>query len=320
MTGPGWILVLALGSAGLAAPPDAQELLASARGLYASAAYEEALAVLGTAEAVEPGVALELERYRALCLFALGQRDAARAALATLVGQHPLYVPTEADLPPTLVSMVHEVRRELLPDIARRTYADVRAQLASGQTAVAVPALERVVQITGDPDVSGVEGMADLRLLADGFLALAKATAAAAPPPETAPTSGSAEAVPAAEPTTGTNGTTTDTPAAASGAAASRALYTAADADVAQPGIIEQEIPPWWINSSSRSGMTFTGYLRVVIDETGAVESAAMLRPVHPGYDPELLRVAKQWRYTPALKDGKPVRFLKVIQIVVRDI
>lgn len=279
------------------AAPDGQEVqmvLASARGLYASAAYEEALAALGDTESVEPEVAAEMDRYRALCFFALGNTDAARASVVKLVQRSPLYVPAEADVPPRLLTMLHEVRRELLPDIARKEYADIRGQLPEKRPET-IPTLEQIVRITSDPDVSGIEGMEDLRLLADGFLTLAKA---AAPPP----------APPASRPA--------DTPSPA--APADRpVIYTAADTDVVPPQTLDQTLPPW--NSTSRTGMTFTGYLRVLIDESGLVETAALLRTIHPLYDPQLLRAAENWRFAPAKKSGSPVKYLKVVRIVVKD-
>jgi hypothetical protein len=287
--------------------PTAQELLANARGLYASAAYEEALAALGSAAAADPAVAAEIERYRALCHFALGNPEAARTAVANMVDQHPLYVPSEADVPPRLLAMLHEVRREMLPDIARRSYAEIRGELTAGRARGAAPALERIVLLASDPDVHDVEGMDDLRLLADGFLALAKAANGPAAPAPSTTTSAEASEVDASA-----------APGAAS-APPARTIYTAADTDVVAPQTVDQTLPPWALNRSSRTGMTFNGYIRIIIDESGSVESAMLLRTVHPAYDPELLRAAKNWRFTAARKDGAPVKYLKVIQVVMKD-
>jgi TonB family protein len=307
MTPSTLLLFVALATGGVAAP-DAQELLATVRGLYAEAAYEEVLAALEGAEPAEPAAVLEVERYRALCLFALGQRDAARNALARIVERDPLYVATEADVPPRMVSMLHEVRRELLPGIARRAYADVRDQLAGGKATDAAPTLERIVRMTSDPDVNGVEGMEDLRLLADGFLTLAKAAQPAKPS-----TSAQSETGIPATPV-GTNGS----PGSA-GPPPPPPIFTAADTDVVQPQPIEQDMPPWSVNRGPRTGMTFSGYLRIVISEDGTVDSANLVRPIHPAYDTDLLRAARYWRFTPAQKDGKPVRFLKIVRISIKD-
>ena len=36
-----------------------------------------------------------------------------------------------------------------------------------------------------------------------------------------------------------------------------------------------------------------------------------------PLYDRMLLAAAKGWKYRPAMKDGQPVRFLKIIQVTL---
>jgi TonB family protein len=46
--------------------------------------------------------------------------------------------------------------------------------------------------------------------------------------------------------------------------------------------------------------------VELTIDEAGKVESVKM---VAPGSDPDLLRVAKEWRFIPALRDGRPVAY-----------
>ena len=50
----------------------------------------------------------------------------------------------------------------------------------------------------------------------------------------------------------------------------------------------------------------------------GNVQEAVMIRSVHPGYDAELLRAARNWRYVPARKDGKPVKFARVINVLLK--
>jgi TonB family protein len=201
-------------------------------------------------------------------------------------------------VPPRLLTVLHEVRREMLPDIARKSYADIRAQLTERQPQT-VPALERIVRMASDPDVSGVEGMEDLRLLADGFLTLARA--AAPPPPPSAPAA-------------------TGTTSPAKPAPAERPIYTAADTDVVGPQTLDQTMPPFYGNRTSRTGLTFSGYVRVLIDESGVVESVALLRAIHPLYDQELLEAAANWRFTPAQKDGRPVRYLKVVRVIIKDL
>jgi TonB family protein len=63
--------------------------------------------------------------------------------------------------------------------------------------------------------------------------------------------------------------------------------------------------------------MPYRGRLELVIDTDGRVESATLLDSVHPSYDQVLLRAAREWTYEPALKDGQPVKFRKVLAINV---
>ena len=42
-----------------------------------------------------------------------------------------------------------------------------------------------------------------------------------------------------------------------------------------------------------------------------------MRQPVHPSYDPILLAATESWRFDPALKDGRPVRYRKFIPVFV---
>jgi TonB family protein len=57
-------------------------------------------------------------------------------------------------------------------------------------------------------------------------------------------------------------------------------------------------------------GIQITGVpvLEAVISENGTVESVRMLKPTDPKLEDLLLDAVKQWRFRPAMKDGKPVR------------
>src|SRR5262249_18364279 len=73
--------------------------VATARELYAAAAYEDALAVLNKLRATDtrPEDTSSIEQYRAFCLLALGRRDDAEAAIAAVVSRAPSYHPSDAD-------------------------------------------------------------------------------------------------------------------------------------------------------------------------------------------------------------------------------
>ena len=57
------------------------------------------------------------------------------------------------------------------------------------------------------------------------------------------------------------------------------------------------------------------GVIEVIIDETGAVESARMRVSLNAAYDRIVLEAAKNWQYQPASVDGVPVRFRKLVQV-----
>jgi TonB family protein len=59
----------------------------------------------------------------------------------------------------------------------------------------------------------------------------------------------------------------------------------------------------------------YSGYLDLLLDEQGHVESVAIVRSIQARYDPLLLDAARKWTFKPATKDGKPVRFRYTMEI-----
>jgi hypothetical protein len=55
----------------------------------------------------------------------------------------------------------------------------------------------------------------------------------------------------------------------------------------------------------------------VVLTAQGAVESATVREPDSAGLAPQVIRAALDWRYSPALRDGVPVRYRMVVQVMV---
>jgi hypothetical protein len=43
-----------------------------------------------------------------------------------------------------------------------------------------------------------------------------------------------------------------------------------------------------------------------------------VVESVHPIYDALLLSAARTWKYEPAKLDGKPVRYVKLIEVVLK--
>ena len=55
----------------------------------------------------------------------------------------------------------------------------------------------------------------------------------------------------------------------------------------------------------------------VVLTAQGTVESAAARNPDAAGLAPQVVRTVLGWRYNPALRDGVPVRYRMVVQVVI---
>src|SRR5512138_1369168 len=106
----------------------AQDSLSAARDLYASAAYEDALAVLSrlNAAGLRPDDGRTAEQYRALCLIALGKTAEASRAIESVVASQPLYRPSEGDVSPRVRSAFSEVRQRVLPGLVQQRYAQYK--------------------------------------------------------------------------------------------------------------------------------------------------------------------------------------------------
>jgi TonB family protein len=284
----------------LVAPAHAQDgPLAGARDLYSSARYDEALAILNNLRSQEsnnPATLRSIEQYRSLCLLALGRAAEAEVAIAAVVASDPMYQPSETEAGPRVRTAFSEVRQRQLPDIARTRYAAAKSAFDRKEFATAEQQFRDLLRLIDDPDMGGRLG--DLRLLVSGFVDLA--TASAAPPPEPKPEP-RREEPPAAVPT--------------APAPDPQRVFTSEDEGVMQATPIRQDVPrvPQQVASQTRD----RGLLEVTIDEQGRVILAKIRMSLHPLYDSLLLAAARDWRYQPAVQNGRPVKFRKVIQITV---
>jgi hypothetical protein len=287
-------------AAGLAAPALAQEgPLAVARDLYASARYDEALAMLNGVRQQESGNPINLrsiEQYRSLCLLALGRGAEAEAAIAVVVASDPMYQPTETEASPRVRTAFSEVRQRQLPDIARTRYASAKASFDKKDYSSAEHQFRELLRLIDDPDMGGRLG--DLRMLVSGFVDLS--AAASAPPPEPKPEARREEVAP---------------PTPAPAVPDPQKIYTSEDEGVSPATPIRQEVPrvPVQVVNQTRE----RGILDVTIDEQGRVISATIRLGLHPIYDSQILVAAREWRYQPATLNGRPVKFRKIIQITV---
>jgi hypothetical protein len=93
-------------------------------------------------------------------------------------------------------------------------------------------------------------------------------------------------------------------------AAVAARVYTAADTNVVPPVPLGLFLPPPPSDPGDRRCA-----VQIVIDATGAVESAKLVGSRIASRDYWWVAVAKAWRFQPATRDGRPVRFLASIPI-----
>jgi TonB family protein len=299
----------------------AADTLDLVRQLYASADYESALEALNRLAPADGAAAgAESERFRALCLMALGRPAEAEVVFERIIRADPSYQPDEQE-PPRVRAAFAAVRSRLLPDLVRTMYAEAKAKYDGKDLAAAAAGFERTLRLL-DSLESADPALADLRTIANGFLDLSRTAAPPASPPPT----------PAREPATAAAPPTEVPPKPASASRteprretdAAPPTYTVATGGttgerITPPEAITQVLPPWnpaWFGAQFQS--EFRGAVEVMIDQNGAVIAARMVDAVHPAYDQQLLEAARGWRYVPAQRNGKPVASTKRVDIVLR--
>jgi TonB family protein len=273
-----------------------RDVVGAARDLYASARYDEALAVLNDLRPADAANAVSdrksIEQYRSLCLLALGRGSEAESAIAAVVTADPSYQPNEVEASPRVRTAFSDVRRRLLPEIASSRYADAKALFDRKDYPNAAEQFRQVLALLNDQDMGGK--LPDLRTLASGFLDLA--VAAATPPPESAKPIVAAPAPPPPVPQADPNRT-----------------YTMLDREVVAPVVLHQQMPR--LTPSMKAQAKERGVVEIVVDEQGRVTNVTIRESVQPMYDAALLSAARDWKYQPATFNGKPVRYRKMIQI-----
>jgi TonB family protein len=278
--GAAFVLMALAAGPQLAAQSSAPTPVGAAVQLYENASYAEALQALDRldASAVSAGERPVVLQYRALCFVALDRTPEAIAALEAMVAQFPEFTPGP-EVPPRVQRLFQETRARVLPAIVRERYAAGRAAYDAGDYAAAVTQFDRVI---GFGAMGGRE-LSDLAVLARGFQDLAR------------------ERLEQPEPNPG--------------GAPARGETAPKPPSVTPPVVIDQRMPPWPARvplDGHRNGM-----LEIVIGTDGSVARAAMRRSVHPVYDQMLLAAARQWRYTPATRDGRPAAYVKELRIDV---
>ncbi len=313
------------------------EALTRVKDLYQSAAYDEALELLDGLQAdpaSQDGTAIA--EYRVFCLVALNRTAEARSAIEALVTANPFHQPSEAQASPRIRAAFREVRRAVFPGLVQRSYAGARAAF-DRKEAQAVAAFDLVVTLLDDPDAQTITGLSDLRTIAVGFRDLAKAVAGAATPAPSpvaeqtdagGPQPAAQEALvsqidaPAPPPTTTPVDAVPSRPAAptdpASEPVAAAPVGRDGDVGVVGPVALLQTLPRWIPGVIDDRRREFRGTLELVIDDTGSVLRATVQRSIHPQYDPLLLAAVPAWKFRPATRNGTPIAYVKLVEIVLK--
>jgi hypothetical protein len=149
------------------------------------------------------------------------------------------------------------------------------------------------------PDIGS--DLSDLKMLADGFSTLAQKQL---PPPLPARAAENQAAI--------------GRPAASPAPEVPAHIFTIGDEDVIPPAPVIQNIPRWEAPNAMFQGTTYTGSIEVVIDETGSVVGANIRDKINAIYDPLIVAAAAKWKYRPALRNGQPVKYRKVIPVTLK--
>jgi TonB family protein len=274
----------------------AQDSLDSARDLYTSARYDEALRLLDrlSTDAPPSEQRQSIDLYRTLCLLAVGRRDEADRAIEAIIARDPLYRLSD-EVPPRTRAAFTDAKRRLLPSIVQQQYGDAKRAFDSGQFETAAVTFRRVIDALNDSDMGSAAKqppLSDLRTLALGFHDLSVKALQPPPPPPAPAAPAVPEPAPVVEPK----------------------IYTGEEAGVRPPGIISQDMPRY-PGIVPLSGLR--GIVEVLIDERGGVASAGMVASVTSAYDKMVLAAASRWQFQPATLNGVPVKFRKRIQIFI---
>jgi hypothetical protein len=267
--------------------------LAAARDLYVSASYDDALAMLSTlstgTRSLQERQSIDL--YRTLCLFAIGKTTDADRLIEAMLLRDPLYRAADEELSPRVENAFQSARRRILPSVIQQKYAEAKAAFDKQEWAAASTGFADVLKSIADPDIAATAGappLSDIKTLASGFRDLAvKST-----PPPLPPAPKVVESKPVRP---------------------VKAVYTPEDRDVLPPIAVVQRVPKYPANVTR----PLQGVVQFVIDENGAVQTPSMPVSIDMSYDGMVISAAKKWQYTPAMLDGKPVKYLKRLTISV---
>jgi hypothetical protein len=139
------ILALLLGAPIAAA---GQDVVSKAKTLYASAEYEEALQLLESLKGKPAST--EASAYQVFCLVALGRRDEARGIVEKMSRPIRCSGLPNPRFAPRIRTFFDDIRKPLLPEVARQSYTQGKAAFDKKDWTTAVTAFDRVIAIVGE--------------------------------------------------------------------------------------------------------------------------------------------------------------------------
>jgi len=84
------------------------------------------------------------------------------------------------------------------------------------------------------------------------------------------------------------------------------------------PPVAVYKVEPEYSKQARKAKFQGTVVLSIVIDETGQPTNIKIVRPLGLGLDEKAIEAVKQWRFTPGMKDGKPVAVLAAVEVNFR--
>jgi hypothetical protein len=249
----------------------------------------------------------------AQALLESGRTFDAERLLERVVARRPLTAPELVGRSSDLAVLYLRVRVRMLPVMAETLYGAAKTSYDEGRLDLALAQFDDLRRLV-DSAEARTEGLSDLGMLAEGFSRLIRRQR------ESTLTD-----IPVEEIRVAVEPPRANPPAPFLEAVVPKPFapwrlqeYGSDDLDVTPPATIEQTLPAWVAPDGLPASRTFRGVLAVVVGEDGLVHSAEVVAPSFAGYDALLVSAAKRWRYEPASKEGRPVRFRKVIQINLR--
>ena len=302
------ILVLTIAASATASAAGPADPLTVAKEMYATAAYEEALATLTDArKSVAPSSteAIQLDQYRVFCLYALGRRADAVSLAQAIVRTDPFFQPADDEVSPAINALFAGARKQTIPGVIREKYRAAKVAMDRKDFVAAESLLVDVQRLVAQSTTLGAsdDSIADIGVLADGFLALGRATVTERPDVR------AQSATPVDAPTPGSQPIDAQTQDAV-------IAYGADSPGVIPPVAIVQGLPP--VPAPFARVGEKRGLLEVTIEPTGRVGAVVVRQSTNPGYDRLAVEAARRWQYKPATKDGQPVRFIKMVGIELK--